>query len=933
VLNPRAEAVLVWSAQERRWQDKTADISSYHIEGGRTLVRFARSTKTYSYGSERVLVLRDPQEMTLPEDAWVEVSGRRLRETTAVHRFEGPTGAWLRIFQGQGERQRHELFPEGDVRIAEGVEGTARAAEVLAYWRQIVAALPAGKDGPDPLVNPFERLRNVHPDSVLARYLTGKSPADGAAISAVQIAPFSSNLSQRAAVQNALRHPISVIEGPPGTGKTQTILNLISTLIATPGLSVGVVAFSNAAVENVRRKLADEGFGYVVANLGNTAKQKEFLESQGARNAAVEKMLLATDPDDDPVQDQEISAIAARLDALQGAEGTLAVLRHERDEYRLEREHFNRLVEEQDVPDLSQLPLLRRSSSTLIDFLADASLEHKRPRGLGWLRWLGRLVKYGPMRGARLDDTDVMLRVQQAFYERRVEELDEQIADGERRLQEGGLPALLEEHRILSERLLRAGLHERYAGLDRVEYAPKASRGDFRRFSRDYPVILSTCHSLRGNIGEDSLLDYLIIDEASQSDLLTSALAMASCRRIVVVGDERQLPPILKKEAVQAGTAPAEPYDYTSHSLMSSLRQLYGTELPVTMLREHYRCDPAIIGFCNEKFYGGKLIPLSVSRPGATPMTVVRTAEGNHMRSYRDGGRINRRELDVILGEVIPNYCSEYPMEEIGITTPYRKQVVEASRLLQSASAMDSIEADTVHKYQGRDKKAIIMSAVLDDTADGRTGVPFVDESRLVNVAVSRAKERFILVTDHRMLPTSRNLRDLMGYIQYRDPSQMVDSSIVSVFDLLYTSYSARLRPLAARLRGELAQRSEDIVWTVLHDFLGQEPYDGLKAVPQVLLRNLVPNIAGLSPRHRGFVLRASSVDIVVYNRLTRAPLLAIEVDGFAFHDAVPVQQSRDGLKDEILAGIGLPLLRLPTIGSGEPEQIKRKLDDVLNRG
>jgi hypothetical protein len=302
------------------------------------------------------------------------------------------------------------------------------------------------------------------------------------------------------------------------------------------------------------------------------------------------------------------------------------------------------------------------------------------------------------------------------------------------------------------------------------------------------------------------------------------------------------------------------------------------------------------------------------------------------MRQFRDGGRVNRREVDAIIDEVISTHCTGIPPAEIGITTPYRRQLTELHGRLRSAADLIDIEADTVHRYQGREKRAVIMSAVLDDTAAGRSGVRFLDDARLVNVAVSRARELFILVTDHRMLPTSRNLRDLMGYIQYQDPAQLVDSSIVSVFDLLYSSFAARLRPLAARVAGHLGQRSEDIVWTVLQGILDEEPYRGLKAVPQVLLRHLVPSGAGLSADQAGLVHRASSLDIVVYNRLTRAPVLAIEVDGFAFHDDNPVQLARDGLKDGVLAAIGLPLLRLSTTGSREEERIRKALDAAFAR-
>jgi hypothetical protein len=65
-----------------------------------------------------------------------------------------------------------------------------------------------------------------------------------------------------------------------------------------------------------------------------------------------------------------------------------------------------------------------------------------------------------------------------------------------------------------------------------------------RRRPEDYPALLSTCHSLRDSIADGYLLDYLIIDEASQVNLLLAGLAMSCARNVVVVGDQRQLPPI-----------------------------------------------------------------------------------------------------------------------------------------------------------------------------------------------------------------------------------------------------------------------------------------------------------------------------------------------------------------------------------------------------
>jgi hypothetical protein len=111
----------------------------------------------------------------------------------------------------------------------------------------------------------------------------------------------------------------------------------------------------------------------------------------------------------------------------------------------------------------------------------------------------------------------------------------------------------------------------------------------------------------------------------------------------------------------------------------------------------------------------------------------------------------------------------------------------------------------------------------------------------------------------------------MVGYIGYHNPGDKVtDSAVVSVFDLLYQAYSRRLRPLAARLRNELKYKSEDILWTVVQDILAEPRYAHLTAIPQVLLRNLVPNPATLTLAQLAYVRHRASVDFVVYNRITK---------------------------------------------------------------
>jgi superfamily I DNA and/or RNA helicase len=126
-------------------------------------------------------------------------------------------------------------------------------------------------------------------------------------------------------------------------------------------------------------------------------------------------------------------------------------------------------------------------------------------------------------------------------------------------------------------------------------------------------------------------------------------------------------------------------YDYFRHNLLSSMLALYGDTVPKVMLKEHYRCHPRIIEFCNQKYYDGKLIAFTTEGENDNPLLIYLTAPGNHMRevTYGRKGKFNQRELDVIQQEVtvdLPAAMRRHP--DIGFVTPYRKQVEDSQRVI-----------------------------------------------------------------------------------------------------------------------------------------------------------------------------------------------------------------------------------------------------------
>lgn len=914
MIDPRREAVLIRNRESGVFEDETLKVSRYEIQHTRIGIVFAGRNRVFAYGPDRVQILRGPLRRTLTDVDRVEVNGSIWETAIETATFTGAGGAWCRVFYRTRVGEAYRTYPAPQVRVVTSGTVTPLVADVLHYWRTIVSRL----ERDDPLRPEYDRFAFVHPESILSAYLIG-APIESRRLDAAPIFPFHSNLSQRKAVENALTRSISIIEGPPGTGKTETILNLIANIVAVQHRTVGIVSSGNAAVDNIRDKLDELGFGHLLGNLGRKEKREEFFAAQTVRNASVAQFLVGAPKPPNP---GELADLDRRLRGLQEDERIRAERQQALDAHRLELRHFEDHLQYQELPELEGLPLLQRSADRIIDYLAQSQIEVAGATP-GLVRRIRNYLRYGSLRALDPADTDVVLRLQLAYYTKRIAELEREIELVEARLRRADFGRVSQRHQELSARFLHVELADRYRKLGHTTYDAGTYRSDrvFTRFVADYPALLSTCHSLRASISEGYLLDYLIIDEASQVNLLLAGLAMSCARNVVVVGDQKQLAPI-PIEAAAALVPPMPVYDCRRHNLLSSLSDLYGDALPCARLREHYRCDPVIIGFCNKKFYGGELIPYTSG--GERPMIVVRTVEGNHMRRHRNGGRSNQREVDVIAQEVIQNHCQGVADSDIGVTTPYRRQADKTKDML------DQLEADTIHRFQGRQKQVVIMTTVLDETWSGRTGLSFVDDPRMINVAVSRAIRRFILVTNNDVMPSSRHIQDLVGYVRYHDPDEkVIDSAVVSVFDLLYTAYSQRLRPLAGRLRKELKYPSEDIVWTVLNDLIAEQRYAHLTAIPQVLLKNLLRDLDRLTARQVSYVRRRASLDFVVYNRVTNQPLLAIEVDGFAYHENNPEQLKRDTIKNEILRIHNMPLLRLASTGSGEQQRIREALTDA----
>ena len=810
-----------------------------------------------------------------------------------------------------------------------------------------------GNVEPDALLaSQWEKLLKAPSGSALEAYLRGTNSAQTGANDRI-IMPFHSNIDQRNAIRAALENQISVIDGPPGTGKTQTILNLVATLVAQ-GKTVGIVAGANSAVENVVDKLTEEGYNFLVATLGSLDRVKKFCASQTVNDKNRAEWQQAAEQGlkelPEVITPETLRAEEENLVSLWQDSREIPKIRSLLTETQRERSVLEEKVREsgRTIPDISHLSIVSKNSEIVANLLALARCVPSPGRGIrGFIERVRRYYKFGPLKGIDLGDTDVQTAIHAAFYCAHERELVERLKRAEEHTASHGLVEAAAEYRQHSRNALDAALLRRFAHRSLTHVQANELRDRTDKLLGSYPVIASTCFSIRKNLAAGALLDWIIIDESSQVLLPQGMAALSKARNAVIVGDDKQLSPVFSGWDESKQEPPEARFDVRSLSLLDSVKMMpKSAQVPNTLLKEHYRCHPAIIEFCNRTYYDGQLIPMR--DPGAhapEPLTVVFAVPGNHARHpLHGGGRFSQREIDIIaqlqemqvLREGIGEGANIDPKTGdfvLGVVTPYRAQAMRATKRIQSELGDGEHArwlAETVHKFQGRGAGTVVLSTVL-NANDPDAAKSFYDNNALTNVAVSRAKDRLIVVTTNGGVRLSRNTKQLLDYIEMYDPRSLVQSNIVSIFDVLYGAYSASLERYS-RVKNSNPKYSaaENVAELCLQEILAEDKYSHVEYWKQVPLKDALPHVRGLSEEQYDFVFSDSSLDFLIRLKGSRRVFLAIEVDGWEFHGMSEEQQRRDALKDSIMDLYGIHVLRLPTIGSGEGEQIREALDRML---
>lgn len=834
-------------------KDETDRIEKYSFNGDRCVVVFKNNNKEFSYGKNRAKIVR-----------------------TAV----------------SGEK----------------------AFSVFNYLKEIADTVGLKtEEGDNILARCFESISEIPEDCILSSLLNGTLPPDNNNSANPDFFPFGFNLSQRNAVNIAFANNLSVIEGPPGTGKTQTILNIIANAVLN-GQSVAVVSSNNSATKNVYEKLEKNGIEFIAALLGNSQNKKEFIGSQ-KEIPDLSKFNL-TNTQKAGIK-EKATALVIQLSENLEKKNELASLKLQVDNLKTEYKHFKETYKGTTEKEAELKKNI--TAEKILELWISLEILGEKRKNINFIRRFIYRLKYGIKDKVFYIKSlaEMIIICQSKYYPTKIRELSNRIEFLEHSLKNFAFDSKMKEYTEMSIQLLKAELCTRYNQQKREPYTISDLRLKTNEFIKDYPVIMSTTYSLRQSLSDKHFYDYVIIDEASQVDLATGALALSCAKRLVIVGDIKQLPNVvdsdmqIKTDMIFNSYNLKQPYSYSNHSLLSSIVELLPT-VPKTLLKEHYRCHPKIIEFCNKKFYDNQLIIHTAYTDKRQPLVVYKTPQGNHARE-----RMNQRQIDIIHQEIIPN--EKLDNVDLGIVTPYRNQ----TNALQKTFQGTSIKADTVDKFQGRENDVIILSTVDNEISD------FTDNPNRLNVAVSRAVEQLILVVNGNEIENDNNISDLIKYIEYNNFS-IVQSELNSIFDLLYKGYEEERAKIIHKSGKVSEYDSENLMYSLIKEVLSGEKYLKYAVLLHFPIRQLIKDFSKLDEQETKYASNPlTHLDFLIYNKLGKTPVLGIEVDGFEFHKEGTKQAYRDRMKDQILDKYNFPILRFRTNESNEKEKLTNKLNEI----
>lgn len=635
-----------------------------------------------------------------------------------------------------------------------------------------------------------------------------QAPQEGDAKPLLEVLPLNSEQAQ--AVETALRSELTIVTGPPGTGKSQVVTDLLIN-IAWNGRSALFSSKNNKAVDVVDARVNGLCKRPVLLRIGSNQYAHRLAEIiEGLLNSRPN----ASDKADMEFYMSEYEKKTQEAAQLRQEKNTIIELRNAVDEleqqYDLTRSLIDSTFDILDPRDQGKIEQTARALEKAVlaaikennGFFARlfwSSVEPKRKQALAaaMADYKKYSEKYGLKEADSTIDADDAAQISEAAarfekamaiaieYRKALRKLEacESLEEVDRKLSDNKTAAANIAFKLWDKWLTSQAVS--FDAADRSEMsnyvAAMKLAGDIdlsdspglkkqfadmtKKMTRHLQCWAVTSLSAKSRVPfTPGAFDYVIIDEASQCDIASIIPLLYRAKRAVIIGDPKQLSHIaqLSKQQdlalIQKYHIPPA-WSYSQMSLYGLAEGKVANE-DIVQLRDHFRSCAEIIEFSNGEFYKGDLRtatrydglkPPKGEKPGIRWIDIKGEA-----RRPNTGSAYNQEEAKAVVAELKRLVSAGYA-GTVGVTTPFRKQAEEIKGILERYEPQLYEEllkkhefiADTVHKFQGDERDLMIFSTVITRNAPASTIGFLASTGNLFNVAITRARAMLVVVGDY----------------------------------------------------------------------------------------------------------------------------------------------------------------------------------------
>ena len=615
------------------------------------------------------------------------------------------------------------------------------------------------------------------------------------------VTPLSLSDAQLNVVKNVENAKLVSVFGPPGTGKSQTIVNLAAHLIAN-GKTVLVASSMDKAVDVVAERLNELGAPFLALRAGRLNYQREL--SMQLQDLLANKVDLDEGAENSILCDvSDMENLLKAISDLEKKSEKIIKLEEEwtevNGEINLQKSQYANPLFIKHVLKEDEINLVENSIKSLSENIEKSGFWS----GLKNISAIGNLKKCLRTNSFDVNNENLaILRNELEFAKlvckaRKIETeiqtignihvLSEQIRNMKQKQKRLAIDILKCKRRQALKGLMQDPVKRQRLFVHSKSLVERKKNlqnrlletEDFKPLLEAFPCWCVTTYAVSGSLPmKPGLFDVVIIDEASQCDIASCFPILFRAKKAVVVGDDKQLPHLsflekAKEQSFLSQYGITDRYQLMWRFRTNSMFDLanYYSMHPV-LLDEHFRSLPPIINYSNKEFYGGRI---KVMRRNDNSKKVLETVVVPDGKVDFDATR-NLPEIEALvkrLHEIVIEDERKNPDNpvSIGIISPFRAQVeqlkISVSKVLsEHMMGKHQIEIGTAHTFQGDERDIILISWAYANNSFPQSLI-FLQKPNLFNVAITRARYQMInfISKDPRELPEGI-LRSYLGFVE-----------------------------------------------------------------------------------------------------------------------------------------------------------------------